>query len=71
MSSYSGRREEATTSTSEGRREAAASSLAASRTLLRQVIRQIHPDRFGRWPEQRAQNADALKVWRITLNTQV
>ena len=26
-----------------------------------QVIRQVHPDRFARWPEQRAQNADALK----------
>ena len=60
MASSTGREEATSTS---GRREtAAASSLAASRTLLRQVIRQIHPDRFGRWPEQRVQNADALKV---------
>ena len=43
------------------REEAAAASLAASRSLLRQVIRQVHPDRFARWPEARARNADALK----------
>ena len=48
-------------SASLSREEAAAASLASTRSLLRQVIRQVHPDRFARWPEARARNADALK----------
>ena len=44
-------------SASLSREEAAAASLASTRSLLRQVIRQVHPDRFARWPEARARGA--------------
>jgi hypothetical protein len=34
----------------------------ASRRLMRQVIKRVHPDLFSEYPEQRARNSESLKV---------
>ncbi len=35
---------------------------ATERKLVRQIVRQVHPDLFSAYPYERAKNSEALKV---------